>query len=54
MMPFHKNYFVNIARRSHRQGLALMRAGLPGAAFSKFCERDIMMERAREDKWRTN
>lgn len=51
MMPFHKNYFVNIAWRSHRQGLMLMRAGLPGQAFAKFTERNIMMERARESKW---
>ena len=47
MMPFHKNHFVTMAKLSHRQGMALMRAGKPGMAFAKFCERSIMMDRAR-------
>lgn len=47
MTPFQRNHFVAMARLSHRQGLALLKAGQPGQAFAKFCERSIMMERAR-------
>lgn len=40
-------HFVSMARRAHRSGLQLQRQGLPAQAFSKFVERDLLMERAR-------
>lgn len=40
-------HFVNMARLTHKRGIQLQRIGQPGAAFAKFVERDILMERAR-------
>lgn len=40
-------YFVTMARRANREGVKLSRSGQPGAAFAKFVERDLLMERAR-------
>lgn len=40
-------HFVAMARRANREGIKLQRSGQPGAAFAKFVERDLLMERAR-------
>lgn len=46
-MYLFANHFVNMARQVHRRGLELKRQGNPAQAFSKFVERDHLMQRAR-------
>lgn len=43
----YRNHFVNMARLTHRRGLALQKAGQQAQAFVKFVERDHLMQRAR-------
>lgn len=44
---WHKQYFLEMARRVHAQCLSLHRQGLPAQAFAKSVERQHFMNRAR-------
>lgn len=46
-MHWHTQHFITMARRAHREGMKLRRAGLYALAFAKFAERDVQLERAK-------
>lgn len=40
-------YFIDKAKKLHKEGLHLKKVGLPAQAYAKFLERDLLIERSK-------